>query len=63
MVVFWKKDSGRLPQLITPENEGKDETNYPFPPNFTFFYDPDVPPGPPGSTGWPPASTYSNSNE
>ena len=29
MVVFWKEDSGR--QLITPENEGGDETNYPSP--------------------------------
>ena len=27
MVVFWKEDSGRQPQLITPENEGGDETN------------------------------------
>ena len=25
MVVFWKNDSGRQPQLITPENEGGDE--------------------------------------
>ena len=29
MVVFWKEDSGRPPQLITPENEGGDGTNYP----------------------------------
>ena len=29
MVVFWKEDSGRQPQLITPENEGGDGTNYP----------------------------------
>ena len=49
MVVFWKEDSGRQPQLITPENEGGDETNYPYPPpNFTFFDDPDVPFGPQG---------------
>ena len=27
MVVFWKEDSGRQPQLITPENERGDETN------------------------------------
>ena len=26
-VVFWKEDSGRQAQLITPENEGRDETN------------------------------------
>ena len=44
MVVFWKEDSGRQPQLITPENEGGDETNYPFPPND----DPEVPSGPCG---------------
>ena len=58
---------GRQPQLITPENEGGDETNYPSPPK--FFDDPDVPsgrcgplehprpprpPGPPGPPpGWP----------
>ena len=41
-VVFWKEDSGRQPQLITPENERGDETNYPSPPTFTFL-DPDVP--------------------
>ena len=66
MVVFCKEHSGRQPQLITPENEGGDETNYPSPPKFTFFDDPDVPlgpcgppappgpPGPPGSPGLPP---------
>ena len=27
MVVFWKEDSGRQPQRITPENEGGDETS------------------------------------
>ena len=66
MVVFWKESSGYQPQVITPKNEGRDETNYPSPPpNFTFFDDPDVlswtlwtsaplaPPGPP--PGWPPA--------
>ena len=26
-VVFWKENSGRQPQLITPENEGGDNTN------------------------------------
>ena len=29
MVVFWKENSGRQPQLITHENEGGDETNFP----------------------------------
>ena len=43
MVVFWKEDSGRQPQLITPENEGGDETSSPSPQGFTFFDDPDVP--------------------
>ena len=42
MVVFWKEDSGRQPQLITPENRGGDETGSPSPPRFTFF----VPLGP-----------------
>ena len=46
MVVFWKETLGRQPQIITPENEGGDETNYPSPPTFTFFHDPDVPFGP-----------------
>ena len=31
MVVFRKKDSGRQPQLITPEDEGEDETSSPSP--------------------------------
>ena len=59
MVVFWKEDSGRQPQMITPENEGGDETNDPSPLNFTSFDDPDVPfgpcglPGPPGPPGSP----------
>ena len=48
MVVFWKENSGRQPQLIAPENEG-DNTNCPSPP--TFFDDTDVPYGP----GGPPA--------
>ena len=61
MVVFWKEDSGRQLRLITPENEGGDETSSPSPPRFTFFYDPDVllspldkHPGPPDSHGQPP---------
>ena len=32
MVVFWKENLGRQPQLITTENEGDDKTNYPSPP-------------------------------
>ena len=43
MVVFWKEDSGRQPPLVTPENEGRDETSSPSPPKFTFFDDLDVP--------------------
>ena len=46
LVVFWKGNLGRQPQLITPENEGGDNTNYPAPPNVTFFDDPEVPFGP-----------------
>ena len=46
MVVFWKENVGRQPQLITPENEGRDETSSPSPPK--FFDDPDVPFGPCG---------------
>ena len=46
LVVFWKENVGRQPQLITPENEGGDETSYPSPPK--FFDDPDVPSGPSG---------------
>ena len=57
MAVFWKENSGHQPQLITPENQGGDETNYPSPPSdFWFFDDPDVtfgPQGPPPSE--PPA--------
>ena len=41
MVVFWKENLGREPQLITPENEGGDETSCPSPTK--FFDDPDVP--------------------
>ena len=67
MIVFWKENSGRQPQIITSENERGDETNCTSPP--TFFDDPDVPfgpsgppgppelPGPPGPPpGWPPVS-------
>ena len=46
MVVFWKENSGRQPQLITPENEGGDETTHTSPPK--CFDDPDVPFGPDG---------------
>ena len=48
MVVFGKESFGRQPQLITPENEGGDNTNNPSPPNVTFFDDPEVPFGPQG---------------
>ena len=77
MVVFWKEDSGRRPHLITPENEGGDETSYPSPPK--FLDDPDVPfgpsgppehprpPGPPGPPGpppgWPPAPSPAGDGE
>ena len=74
--MFCKEDSGRQPQLITPENEEGDETNYSSPPKFTFFDDPDVslgpcgpwvppgPPGPPGhSPGWPPAPSRAGERE
>ena len=77
IVVFWKENSGRQPQLITPENEGGDETSYPSPPK--LFDDPDVPigpseppeppgpsglPGPPGlPTGWPPAPSPAGDRE
>ena len=74
MVVFWKENLGRQPQLITPENEGGDETNFPSPPK--LFGDPDVPFGPsgppaptglPGSPGlppgWPPAPAPAGGGE
>ena len=48
IVLFWKQNSGRRPQPITPENEGGDNTNYPSPPNVNFFDDPEVPLGPEG---------------
>ena len=54
MVVFWKEDSGRQLQLITPENEGGHDTSSPSPPRFTFFDDPDVPLGPPEPSPAPP---------
>ena len=48
MVVFWKESLGRQLQLMTPENEEGDNTNYPCPPSKTFFDDPEVPFGPQG---------------
>ena len=44
--MFWREDSGRQLQLITPENEGGDETSSPSWRKFTFVDDPDVPLGP-----------------
>ena len=77
MVAFWKENLGRQPHLITPENEGGDETNNPPPPK--FFDDPDVPfgpcgpsepprpPEPPGRpglpAGWPPAPSPAGGKE
>ena len=43
LVVFWKENFGRPPQLIIPENGGGDNTNYPSPPKISFFGDPEVP--------------------
>ena len=76
MVVFWKEDARRQHQLITLVNGRGDETNYPSPPRFTFFDDPDVsfgrcgpsaPPGPPGPPGlppgWPPAPSPAGDRE
>ena len=64
MVTFWKEDSKRLLRLITHENEGRDKTDSPSPPRFSFimflFDPPDTPPappeppGPPDSPGLPP---------
>ena len=48
LVVFWKENLGRQHQLITPENDVGDNTNYPSPPPNTFFDDPEVPFGPQG---------------
>ena len=48
LVVFWNESLGRQLQLITPENEWRDNTNYPSPPTYTFFDDPEVPFGPQG---------------
>ena len=53
LVVFWKENLGRQPQLITPENEGGDNTNYPSAPTSTFLDDPEVPCCPQGTQ--PPA--------
>ena len=62
LVVFWKEDLGRQPQLIIPENEGEDNTNYPSPPKIHKVHnlrqppEPHEPPGSPGiPPGWPPA--------
>ena len=49
-VVFWKESLGRQSQLITPENEGGDNTTYPSPPHVAYFDDPEVPFGPQGPT-------------
>ena len=54
MVVLWKEDSERQLRLITPENEGGDETSPPSPPRFTFFDDPDVLLSPPDTPPAPP---------
>ena len=59
MVAFWKENLGRQPQLITPENEGGGETNYPSLPKFSDVpFGPGGPPEPselPGTPRWPPA--------
>ena len=72
MSVFWKENSRRQLQLNTIEIEGGDNTNYPSPPNYTFFDDPDVlfgpqvpqalahPYEPPGSPGLPPGMASSS---
>ena len=65
LVVFWKEDLGRQPQLITLENEEGYQTSSPSPPRFNFFDGPDIPlgglpepppapPGPPDAPGLPP---------
>ena len=66
MVVLWKEDSGRQPQLMIPENEGGGETNCPS----LGPCGPPVPPGPPGPPGphgfwpgWPPAPSPSGDRE
>ena len=56
--VFRKENLGRPPQLITPENEGGDNTNYPSLPNVTFFDDPEVPFGPQGPQPPAPPEPY-----
>ena len=43
-----ERNFGRQPQLITPENERGDTTNYSSPPTYTFFDGPEVPIGPQG---------------
>ena len=48
LVVFWEESLGRQRQLITPENEGGDDTNCPSPPTYIFFDDPEASFGPQG---------------
>ena len=43
LILFGKESLGRQPQLITPENEGGDNTNYPSPANVTFSADLEIP--------------------
>ena len=49
IVVFWKEDSGRQLQLITPETKEEMRPVFHHHLDFLFFDDPDVPLGP-----WPP---------
>ena len=70
MVVFWKEDSGRQPRLITPENEGGDETKLSITTKIYFslmtlmfllvrHWVTSKPPDPPGlPPGWPPSSLH-----
>ena len=63
MVVLWKEDSGRQPQLMIPDNGGGDETNCPSL-GPCVPRGPPGPPGPPGlSPGWPPAPSPSGDRE
>ena len=75
--MFWKECLEQKPQLITPENEGGDNTNYPSPLDVTFFDDPEVPFGPqaprplappeshqpPGPPGWHPVPSPAGGRE
>ena len=49
MVALWKEYLERQLQVITLENEGGDNTNYPPPANVTFLDDLEVPFGPQGA--------------